>query len=78
MLSAAGTVAPSHPLLKLGKLTIKFELLCQFRKVERRCPFADVKLRRRDERARCAQLTCGIVRQNIRFENHKKFKKELK
>ncbi len=33
-LSAAGTVAPSHPLLKFGKLTTKFEMLYQFRKSE--------------------------------------------
>ena len=27
--ATAGTVAPSHPLLKFGKLTIKFEMLCK-------------------------------------------------
>ena len=32
--ATAGTVAPSHLLLKFGKLTIKFETLCQFQKGE--------------------------------------------
>ena len=32
--ATAGTVAPSHPLLKFGKLTTKFEMLYQFRKSE--------------------------------------------
>ena len=32
--ATAGTVAPSHILLTFGKLTLKFELLCQFRKDE--------------------------------------------
>ena len=32
--ATAGTVAPSHLLLKFGKLTIEFELLSQFRKVK--------------------------------------------
>ena len=38
--ATAGTVAPSHLLLKFGKLTQKFELLYQFRKAENRRPFA--------------------------------------
>ena len=29
--ATAGTVAPSHLLLKFDKLTIKFEMLCRFR-----------------------------------------------
>ena len=32
--ATAGTVAPSHLLLKFGKLTIKFEMPFQFRKVK--------------------------------------------
>ena len=28
--ATAGTVAPSHPLLTFGKLTLKFEMLSQF------------------------------------------------
>ena len=32
--ATAGTVAPSHPLLAFDKLTIKLEMLCQFRKNE--------------------------------------------
>ena len=32
--ATAGTVAPSHPLLTFDKLTIKLEMLCQFRKNE--------------------------------------------
>ena len=45
--ATAGTVAPSHLLLKFGKLTIKFEMLCKFRKAKAvRCrdssPFASL------------------------------------
>ena len=45
--ATAGTVAPSHPLLTFGKLTIKLEMLCQFRKAKAvRCrdssPFASL------------------------------------
>ena len=36
--ATAGTVAPSHLLLKFGKLTIEFETLFQFRKAESRRP----------------------------------------
>ena len=36
--ATAGTVAPSHLLLKFGKLTIEFETLFQFRKAESRHP----------------------------------------
>ena len=36
--ATAGTVAPSHLLLKFGKLTTKFEMLFQFRKAENRHP----------------------------------------
>ena len=32
--ATAGTVAPSHLLLKFGKLTTRFELLFQFRKAK--------------------------------------------
>ena len=35
----AGTAAPSHLLLKFGKLTTKFEMLFQFRKAESRRSF---------------------------------------
>ena len=38
--ATAGTVATSHLLPKFGKLTTKFELLCQFWKAEIRHPFA--------------------------------------
>ena len=36
--ATAGTVAPSHLLLKFGKLTIEFETRFQFRKAESRRP----------------------------------------
>ena len=38
--ATAGTVAPSHLLLKFGKLSIKFETLFLFRKAEYLLPFA--------------------------------------
>ena len=53
--ATAGTVAPSHPLLKFGKLTIKFEMLCKKLKI---CSFRTSAERPADSDA---AIRCGAA-----------------